>query len=47
MGSAVNVIVFGTARDDAGVGFWEFLRVGAPITVATTLVGVVLLLVLT
>jgi Na+/H+ antiporter NhaD/arsenite permease-like protein len=45
VGSVANVIVFETAR--VRVGFWEFLRVGAPLTIVTTTVGVALLLWLT
>jgi Na+/H+ antiporter NhaD/arsenite permease-like protein len=45
-GSAANVIVFESARDHVHIGFWEFLRIGIPITVVTTLVGVALLLAL-
>ncbi len=41
-GSAANVIVFETAR--VRVGFWEFVRIGAPLTLLTTAVGVALLL---
>jgi Na+/H+ antiporter NhaD/arsenite permease-like protein len=44
-GSVANVIVFETARTHARIGFWEFLRIGAPLTVLTTAVGVALLLV--
>jgi Na+/H+ antiporter NhaD/arsenite permease-like protein len=43
-GSVANVIVFETARAQARIGFWEFLRIGAPITLLTTAVGVVLIL---
>jgi Na+/H+ antiporter NhaD/arsenite permease-like protein len=44
-GSVANVIVFETAR--VRIGFWEFLRIGAPLTIVTTAVGVALLLWLT
>ena len=43
-GSVANVIVFETARAQARIGFWEFLRIGAPMTLLTTAVGVVLIL---
>src|SRR5438445_1562718 len=44
-GSVANVIVFETAHER--IGFWEFLRIGAPLTLVTTAVGVALLLCLT
>lgn len=44
LGSVANVIVAEAGRELGfelgGVGFWSFLRVGAPLTVLTTLVGV-------
>lgn len=40
LGSVANVIVAEAGREVGGVGFWSFLRVGAPLTVLTTLVGV-------
>jgi Na+/H+ antiporter NhaD/arsenite permease-like protein len=43
--SVANVIVFETARTHVRIGFWEFLRIGAPLTLLTTAVGVALLLV--
>jgi Na+/H+ antiporter NhaD/arsenite permease-like protein len=44
-GSVANVIVFETAGAQARIGFWQFLRIGAPLTLSTTTVGVALLLV--
>jgi Na+/H+ antiporter NhaD/arsenite permease-like protein len=44
-GSVANVIVFETARAHVRIGFWEFLRVGVPLTLLTTAAGVALLLV--
>jgi Na+/H+ antiporter NhaD/arsenite permease-like protein len=44
-GSVANVIVFETARKHARIGFWAFLRIGVPLTLLTTAVGVTLLLV--
>ncbi|MDD5628354.1 MAG: anion transporter [Elusimicrobia bacterium] len=32
IGSVANLIVFESARKDASVGFWEYFRVGAPLT---------------
>ena len=43
-GSVANVIVFESAREHIRVGFWKFLRVGVPLTLLTTVVGVGLLL---
>jgi len=43
--SVANVIVFETARTHIRIGFWEFLRIGAPLTLLTTAAGVALLLV--
>jgi Na+/H+ antiporter NhaD/arsenite permease-like protein len=40
-GSVANVIVFETARERIGV--WEFVKVGVPLTLITTAVGVALL----
>jgi Na+/H+ antiporter NhaD/arsenite permease-like protein len=40
LGSVANVIVAEAAREVGGIGFWSFLRVGVPLTVLTTLVGV-------
>jgi Na+/H+ antiporter NhaD/arsenite permease-like protein len=45
LGSVANVIVAEAAREVGGVGFFAFLRVGVPLTVLTTLVGVAWLLV--
>lgn len=41
LGSVANVIVAEKAREDGGLGFWEYLKVGLPIAVATTLVGTI------
>ena len=43
--SVANVIVFETARTHVRIGFWEFFRIGAPLTLLTTAAGVALLLV--
>ena len=43
--SVANVIVFETARTHVHIGFWEFLRIGVPLTLLTTAAGVALLLV--
>ena len=38
-GSVANIIVVETAKPHVHVGFWDYFRVGLPITVATMLVG--------
>lgn len=43
LGSVANVIVAQSARHKVSVGFSDFLRLGVPITLATTAVGVMLL----
>ena len=43
LGSVANLIVVQRARHEARIGFWEYFKVGAPLTVATIAVGIVLL----
>jgi Na+/H+ antiporter NhaD/arsenite permease-like protein len=38
-GSVANVIVVETAKHDVAIGFWDYFKVGAPITVLTLLFG--------
>jgi Na+/H+ antiporter NhaD/arsenite permease-like protein len=38
-GSVANIIVVETAKPELEIGFWDYFKVGAPITVATLLVG--------
>jgi Na+/H+ antiporter NhaD/arsenite permease-like protein len=40
IGSAANIIVAESSRETGGIGFWAYLRVGAPLSLATTAVGV-------
>lgn len=40
LGSVANVIVAEAGREVGGLGFWQYLRVGAPLAVITTLLGV-------
>lgn len=40
LGSVANIIVAESARDIGGIGFLEYLRVGLPLALITTLVGV-------
>lgn len=44
MGSVANLIVLGLAGSRAQVGFWGFLRHGAPVTLATLVASLALLL---
>lgn len=39
LGSVANIIVAERAREVGGLGFWEYLRVGAPLAILTTAVG--------
>ena len=41
LGSIANLIVVQRARHEARIGFWEYFKVGAPLTVATIAAGVV------
>ena len=38
-GSIANIIVVESAKPDTRIGFWEYFRVGLPITVMTLIVG--------
>jgi len=40
-GSIANIIVVECARDEVKIGFWDYLRVGVPVTVATLTIGTV------
>jgi Na+/H+ antiporter NhaD/arsenite permease-like protein len=46
LGSVANVIVVESAKPHIEVGFWDYARLGIPITVVTTVVGVAVLLVM-
>ena len=43
LGSVANLIVIQRARHQVRIGFWEYARVGAPLTVITITLGVLLL----
>ena len=43
IGSVANLIVIEAARDDAQISFWEYLKVGLPLTLLTVLLGVLIL----
>jgi len=38
-GSVANLIVVERARDDVHIGFWDYSRVGVPVTLATLAIG--------
>jgi Na+/H+ antiporter NhaD/arsenite permease-like protein len=44
LGSVANVIVAEAGREVGGIGFWQYLRVGLPLSLATTLAGLAWLL---
>lgn len=46
LGSVANLIVIEAAGKEARVGFWTYVRVGLPVTIATTLWGLLVLLAL-
>jgi len=46
VGSVANMIVVESAREHLEVGFWDYARFGIPITVLTTVAGVMVLLIL-
>ena len=46
LGSVANVIVVESARRHVEVRFWDYARFGIPVTVLTTIVGMVILLLL-
>ncbi len=43
LGSVANLIVVERARHEVRIGFWEYFKVGAPLTLATILVGILFL----
>ncbi|MCL5097316.1 MAG: anion transporter [Candidatus Omnitrophica bacterium] len=46
LGSVANIIVVESARGHIEVGFWDYARFGIPITVLTTIAGLIILLLL-
>jgi Na+/H+ antiporter NhaD/arsenite permease-like protein len=46
IGSVANIIVFESAKDEVKVGFFEYLKVGLPLTIITILIGIVVLYIL-
>jgi Na+/H+ antiporter NhaD/arsenite permease-like protein len=46
LGSVANVIVVESARGHAEIGFWDYARYGIPVTILSTLAGILILLAL-
>ena len=44
VGSVANLIVFEAARDRVRMGFWEYARVGVPVTLVSLVLGLAVLL---
>ena len=44
LGSVANIIVVESARSQVEISFWDYARVGIPVTLLTTLVGMAMLL---
>jgi Na+/H+ antiporter NhaD/arsenite permease-like protein len=44
LGSVANIIVAEAGHEVGGIGFWQYLKVGAPLALLTTLVGLAWLL---
>jgi Na+/H+ antiporter NhaD/arsenite permease-like protein len=44
IGSVANLIVFEGAKDTVRVGFWQYLRIGVPVTLLSLVAGVGILL---
>jgi Na+/H+ antiporter NhaD/arsenite permease-like protein len=46
LGSVANIIVVESAREHVEVGFWDYAKYGIPVTVLTTVVGMLVLMLL-
>jgi len=46
LGSVANIIVLESARSKVEIGFWDYARVGIPITILTTALGLAILLII-
>jgi len=44
LGSVANIIVVESARDHIEVSFWDYARLGIPVTILTVTIGMVILL---
>jgi Na+/H+ antiporter NhaD/arsenite permease-like protein len=38
-GSVANIIVIESAKPETKIGFWDYFRVGLPVTILTLVVG--------
>jgi len=43
LGSVANLIVVQRARSEVEIGFWEYFKAGAPLAIATIVLGTLLL----
>jgi Na+/H+ antiporter NhaD/arsenite permease-like protein len=43
LGSVANIIVVESAREHVEIGFWDYARFGIPVTILTTVIGMVIL----
>ena len=46
LGSVANIIVVDSARSKVEIGFWDYARVGIPVTILTSLIGMGILLII-
>jgi Na+/H+ antiporter NhaD/arsenite permease-like protein len=46
LGSVANIIVVESARSKVEIGFWDYERVGIPVTILTTVIGMGILLII-
>ena len=46
VGSVANIIVVESARGHAEIGFWDYAKYGLPVTLLTTVVGMMILMLL-
>jgi len=44
LGSVANIIVVESARHHIKIGFWDYARIGIPVTIVTTAIGVAILI---
>jgi len=46
LGSVANIIVVESARQHVEIGFWDYARYGIPVTILTTVAGMIILILL-
>jgi Na+/H+ antiporter NhaD/arsenite permease-like protein len=44
LGSIANIIVVESARHHIKIGFWDYAKIGIPVTILTTIIAVAILL---